>query len=351
MWVSTAEDSSQSMETIITFRSGVVCVSNPALGSMLLILHSGLAGIQALSQAISHGAMHDSSERDPPPRCYPGTRKKVGDDIIHWLKDPWTPTSVFWVNGSAGVGKSALMQTIAELLRDNNLDLGGCFFFQRNVSRCNRKGYLFSTLAYQLAINVAGMRGHINQAMEDDPALPMKSAAVQLQQLIIEPFMRLPTPRPSPVIIIDGLDECDGSEAQHDILSLISQVSTIPEITIRFIIASRPEYHITYMFNKEPLLKMARRLVLDEDYESLSDIMMYLRDGFTQIQARSDMNWSQDPWPSDSQLNKVAWRASGQFIYAATVLKFVGSDFCDPVAHLDIILRPSSQASNCLLRT
>jgi len=28
---------------------------------------------------------------------------------------------------------------------------------------------------------------------------------------------------------------------------------------------------------------MARRLVLDEDYEYLSDIMMYLRDGFTQI--------------------------------------------------------------------
>jgi len=203
------------------------------------------------------------------------------------------------------------------------------------------EGVLVFYLAYQLAINVAGMREHINQTMEDNPALPMKSAAVQLQQLITEPFARLPIPRPSPVIIIDGLDECEGSEAQHDILSLISQVSTIPEITIRFIIASRPEYQITYMFNKEPVLKMARRLVLDEDYESLSDIMMYLRDGFTQIQARSDMNWSQDPWPSDSQLSKVAWRASGQFIYAATVLKFVGSGFCDPVAHLDIILRPS----------
>ena len=284
--------------------------------------------------------MHDSSERDPPPRCYPGTRKKVADDIIHWLEDPWTPTMVLWVDGSAGVGKSALMQTIAELLRDNNLDLGGCFFFQRNVLRCNQKGYLFSTLAYQLAINVAGMRACINQAMEDDPALPMKSASVQLQQLIIEPFMRLPAPRPSPVIVIDGLDECDGSEAQRDILSLISQVSTIPEITIRFIIASRPEYQITYMFNKEPLLKITCRLVLDEDYESHSDIMMYLRDGFTQIRERASMNLSQDPWPLESQLEKLAWRASGQFIYAATVLKFVGSDFCDPEEHLDIILYP-----------
>jgi hypothetical protein len=138
---------------------------------------------------------------------------------------------------------------------------------------------------------MAGMRGHINQAMEDNPALPMnlESAAVQLQQLIMELFKHLPTPRPSPVIIIDGLDECDGSEAQRDILSLISQVSTTPGITIRFIIASRPEYQITYMFNKERLLKMAHRLVLDDDYESLLGIMMYLRDGFNEILERGFM--------------------------------------------------------------
>ena len=284
--------------------------------------------------------MHDSSERDPPPRCHPGTRKKVADDIVHWLEDPDASTSVLWVNGRAGVGKSALMQTMAELLSANNLDLGGCFFFQKKVPRCDGKGYLFSTLAYQLAIYVPGMRGHINQAMEDNPALPTKSAATQLQQLIIEPFMRLPTPRPAAVIIIDGLDECDGSEAQRDILSLISQASTIPEITIRFIIASRPEYQITHMFNKEPLLKITSRLVLDEDYESHSDIMMFLRYGFTQIQERTSMSLSQDSWPSDWELHQLASRASGQFIYAATVLKFVGSDFCDPEERLDIVRHP-----------
>ena len=86
---------------------------------------------------------------------------------------------------------------------------------------------------------------------------------------------------------------------------------------------------------------MTHRLVLDEDYESLSDIMIYLRDGFTRIQERSDMNRSQDPWPSDDQVEQLAWRASGQFVYAATVLKFVGSDFSDPAEHLDIILHPS----------
>ena len=49
-------------------------------------------GIQALSQAISHGAMHDSAERDPPPRCHPGTHEKATEDIVCWIEEP-TPSS------------------------------------------------------------------------------------------------------------------------------------------------------------------------------------------------------------------------------------------------------------------
>jgi len=344
MWGSTVEDSSVSVETITVFRWGVVRFqSTSALSDEHITLSGASVGIQALSRTISHEAMHDSSERDPPPRCHPETRKEVVEDIVNWLKDPNASTSVLWVNGRAGVGKSALMQTIAELLTcaNNNLDFGGCFFFRRKVSKCDGKGFLFSTLAYQLAINVEGMREHVNQAMENNPGLPTKSAAIQLQKLILEPFMRLPTLRPSPVMIIDGLDECDGSEAQRDILSLVSRASTILEGTIRFIIASRPEHQITQMFSSEPLLRMTRRLVLDEDYESLSDITTYLRDGFTAIRLRSNMNCSQIPWPSNSQVKELAWRASGQFIYASTVLKFIGSDFCDPAEQLNIILHPS----------
>ena len=41
-------------------------------------------GIQALSQAISPGAMHDAAERNPPP----GTREKVTEDIVRWIEEP-----------------------------------------------------------------------------------------------------------------------------------------------------------------------------------------------------------------------------------------------------------------------
>lgn len=65
-------------------------------------------GIQALSQAFSPGAMHDAAERDPSP----GTREKITEDIVRWIEEPNTSFSVLWVNGCAGVGKTALMQTL-----------------------------------------------------------------------------------------------------------------------------------------------------------------------------------------------------------------------------------------------
>ena len=48
------------------------------------------------------------------------------------------------------------------------------------------------------------------------------------------------------------------------------------------------------------------------------------------------------PWPFEDDLQKLVWRASGQFIYAATVIKFVNSDtdLRTPEEKLDIILKP-----------
>jgi hypothetical protein len=294
-----------------------------------------------LSQAISHGAMHDANERDPPPRCHPGTREKATGDIVRWIEEPNPLSSVLWVNGRAGVGKSALMQKIAER---GGVYFGGCFFFRRGVSGCNQKGFLFSTLAYQLAMNIPGMLEHVDGAMSKDFSLPRKSAAIQLQRLIVEPMRLLPILPHFPIIIIDGLDDCEGIDSQCDILSLISQVSMDPGLPIRFVIASRPEHQICSMFSEEPLSSMTRRLILDDDYDSASDIERYLRDKFAEIHTRNRVIMHQvwSPWPSEGDLRTLVHRASGQFIYASTVIKFVGSvtDFLSPQEKLKVILNP-----------
>ena len=299
-------------------------------------------GIQALSQAISHGAMHDSAERDPPPRCHPGTREKITEDIVRWIEESNPSSSVLWISGRAGVGKSALMQRIAEL---DGIYFGGCFFFRRDTPGCNVKDHLFSTLAYQLATNAHGMLKPVDHAMMRDFSLPKRSAAVQLKRLIIEPIRLLPIPIRSIIIIIDGLDECEDFNSQRHILTLIGQVTTDPNVAIRFIIASRPEHQICDMFNKEPLFSRTRCLVLEEGYDTAADIERYLRDKFEDIHSRNKdiMPDIRSRWPLADDIQMLVWRASGQFIYAATVIKFVDSDtdFRTPEEKLDIILNPS----------
>ena len=285
--------------------------------------------------------MHDAAERDPPPRCHPGTREKATEDIVRWIEEPNPSSTVLWVNGRAGVGKTALMQKIAER---GGVYFGGCFFFRRGVSGCNQKGFLFSTLAYQLAMNVLGMLELIDGAMSKDFSLPTKSAAIQLQRLIVEPTRLIPSlPHPL-IIIIDGLDECEDLDSQCDILSLVSQVSMDPSVPIRFIIASRPEHQICSLFNKKPLFSMTRCLILDDEYDSASDIERYLWDKFAEIHTRNrdTMRRVGSPWPSECDLRTLVYRASGQFIYASTVIKFVGSvtDFLTPPEKLKIILNP-----------
>jgi hypothetical protein len=286
--------------------------------------------------------MHDSAERDPPPRCHPGTREKATEDVVRWIQEPSPSSNVLWVGGRAGVGKSALLQRIAEL---EEIYFGGGFFFRRGTPGCNVKDHLFSTLAYQLATNIHGMLEPVDQAMMRDFSLPKRSAAVQLKQLIIKPIRLLQIPLRPTIIIIDGLDECEDLNLQRDILTLIGQVTMDPGVAIRFIIASHPEHQICEMFNKEPLFSKTRRLVLDEGYDTAADIERYLRDKFEDIHLRNKdiMPDIENPWPTKRDLRRLVRRASGQFIYAAMVIKFVDSDldFRTPEEKLTIILKPS----------
>jgi Cdc6-like AAA superfamily ATPase len=91
------------------------------------------------------GAAHDSSARSPPPRCHPDTRIKINDHIITWFYDEEKNKLLIWVYGPAGVGKSAIMQTLADKLAQSK-HLGASTFVSRPNGR-NSSRQLFITIA------------------------------------------------------------------------------------------------------------------------------------------------------------------------------------------------------------
>jgi hypothetical protein len=297
-----------------------------------------------LSQGISHGAIHDSAERYPAGKCHPGTREEIIKTILEWINDPNPSSDALWLYGPAGAGKSAIMQTIAELLREWYKELyAGSFFFTSGKPGCDQGSALFRTLAYQIAIYVPGMREAVNNAMIADITLQTKSMEIQIQSLVVEPFKRCQfPPTHTPTILIDGLDECQGSDTQRAILKLIANAKTAAGVPLRFLIASRPEFWIRDEFDRQPLFDITQRLGLTDSRQASLDIEKYLEDGFAEIYDKNldVMAGVQRPWPPTKIIDSLVYDASGQFVYASTILKFVGAEFCDPRIQLDIISTP-----------
>ncbi|PPQ94143.1 hypothetical protein CVT25_007981 [Psilocybe cyanescens] len=305
-------------------------------------------GLHILGQHIATDAMYNSAERFPPAKCHPGTREKIISAIIGWVYDPTPKKRALWLNGPAGAGKSAIAHSIAVLLQEISDDskYAGSFFFAKDVIGRGDGTKLFPTIAYQLALKFPSFRAQIDAAMLSNPTLPTKSIDIQLQYLIIEPLLRVNDwPAHNPTVIIDGLDECAGSKRmQSEILSHISKAIIEHNIPIRFLIVSRPEYWISDSFEIGPLVHVTKPLCLRDDEDADKDIEKYLREGFNKIYEENFqiMSSTPHPWPPDHIIRWFMYSASGQYIYASTVLEFVGasSNFCDPREQLLILTTP-----------
>ena len=169
----------------------------------------------------------------------------------------------------------------------------------------------------------------------------------QLQNLIVKAFKHLsPLPQRSYLVIIDGLDECHDKATQQLIIRLLCETITVHKLPLRFLIGSRPESHIRAIFDQESLYTITHRVVLDETFDPGRDIQVLLKDGFAKIFAENSsiMSHVEQPWPGEGIIDLLVQRSSGQFIYAATVLKFVGADFCNPARQLELVLKPDPSA-------
>ena len=269
--------------------------------------------------------------------------------IVDWIHNETSASSFFWLYGSAGAGKTAILQAIAEFLSSSPAsyeNFGGSFFFSSGKKGRDEGHFLFSTIAYQLALKVPGVRRHVNRIMELDPTLHTKSMEVQLRNLVIDAFRQLsPLPQRPYLVIIDGLDECHDTLTQQLILQLLCEIITVHKLPLRFLIGSRPESHIRDSFDQESLYRVTRRVILDEKFNPGRDIQVFLRDGFAKICANNSiLSHVEHPWPGEGVIDLLVQRSSGQFIYAATVLKFVGAKFCSPTKQLALVLKPDATA-------
>jgi len=324
--------------------------------------------LEKLRKHCSPRATFDAAERFDPPRCAENTRIEIIQRIEQWINNDGSntvPASLFWLYGGAGVGKSAIAQTLAEKFHQEK-KLAASFFFFRNDPLRNDGDTLIPTLVSQLVSTFKGLGPLVEESIHASPDLFSKQCQTQIEDLLLEPLLRLKSskplsflPRPSvkPIlgliskdalrsrprlIVIDGLDECHNPEVQCNLLRVIA--NAVPRIPypLRFLITSRPEPHIVRLFNHDPALQaiVFDRYNLSDDPDADMDIRRFLEKEFEEIRRSHCLSKYLPPtWPDKNSITTLVERSSGHFIYATTVIRYIQSDQHRPDERLQVIFR------------
>jgi len=313
-------------------------------GFELMLGWSMSAGFKILTKAAVPSAFYDyhSHEFDVP-RCHENTRVSVLEKVGDWVNLVIDFTAfVMWLYGAAGAGKSAIARTMAEILHSRQ-QLLATFFFSRADPLRNHIRSVIPTLAYNIILSVPESLPFITHKIEQDPHIFQRPFEHQLRQIILEPLQMLFQQNGlllQTVIVIDGLDECLNHEERVTLLHAISINAAQYFVPLKFLITSRPEVPIARVFDSTPVVGVSARHSLDDEPESMEDVEYFLSAKFDEIK-RTHPSKRHIPhdWPSSHVKADLAQKSSGQFIYPATIIRYISSPRHNPMLRLDVVLR------------
>ena len=253
------------------------------------------------------------------------------NEIERWTEDP-NGSPVFWLNGLAGTGKSAIAQTVAERVFADG-SLGASFFCSRGVEDRSDLQLIFPTLAFQLAQKYPAFRSLLIPLLQSNPDVVHESLQDQMQKFLVEPLKSADI---STTIVIDALDECRDEDPESAILLILGQsICGIPGI--KFFVTSRPEAHIITGF-RGPLLKESTNVFILHGVEPRtigSDIRHFFEYKLSELSRR---HGGIDGWPTDEDLDSLCRRADGFFVYAVATVNFLDHHLQHPSDQLKTIM-------------
>ncbi|KAF9031449.1 hypothetical protein BJ165DRAFT_868201 [Panaeolus papilionaceus] len=315
--------------------------------------------IRTLYQYTAPAAAYNAKDRYDPPKCHPNTRTGLLDMTREWANGD--RARVMWLYGSAGAGKSAIAQTMSEELRAGS-KLAASFFFSRTAPAESHRGHearFVVTIAYQLSEVIQGLRRHVERAVVNRPSVFDLTLREQTMTLIIEPLKLLchdnctrniPPIFPR-IIVVDGLDECKDETGQKQVLEIIEMLvgdwDGVPPFSV--FLASRPELAIqcwfTATYHAHP--DLVESVSLLDHCDSDRDIKAFVTAEVVDIKDFHPFKHQLPPgWPLTQLIDDIVHRASGQFIYASTVMKYVRDPRHYPHLRLDYILKNTIPGSD-----
>ncbi len=258
--------------------------------------------------------LRPKEELGPKSKCMPGTRVETINSLVTWIAE--CNNGVLWCSGLAGTGKSSLVGTLHELLSSDMSNRSRLAAFIRYDRTSYRKSSeLIPSIAYSLGMFDKRIGNAIAQALVASPIPPSK-LRTQFRLFVQDPLEKIQELQyEGPlVVIIDGLDESDVSAELLEVLA-DGFGSELP--FMQLIVSSRPEEQISSVFNEHV---QVHHFPLDTStYEVQCDIRHFIQQKFGSITDKRA--WRK--YNEQYVVTQLAGRASGLFIWAATVCSFL----------------------------
>ncbi|KAF5350097.1 hypothetical protein D9756_009167 [Leucocoprinus leucothites] len=303
------------------------------------------SGMAILLDRTINDVFHDSSTHKP--ACHAGTRVELIDEGVNWGRGASDPDkALFWIDGPAGVGKSSIGQSCAEILGKENR-LGAAVFFSRPNGR-DDPSRLFTSIAYRLATQFDPYREIVEQRIQKDPTVVTLSMQNQFRELLERPLQVLGeshhlTAVEGWVIVIDGLDECNGTEGEgnagethRDIVKIIATSVHARGTPFRWMILSRSEPSIVAAFKDAQVSSITIHKPLRISREIDNEIEHVIKEELTRIGKESGLSSS---WFSESDVKTLVELCAGLWAYEATIVRFIAmKNSTGPASQLRIVL-------------
>ncbi|KZV60178.1 hypothetical protein PENSPDRAFT_760153 [Peniophora sp. CONT] len=252
--------------------------------------------------------------------CLQGTRVKILDELRDWSRDNGSPR-IFWLNGMAGIGKSAIARSFCHDLHRDGL-LGGSFFCSRRRSAEEGDALrIIPSLAASLVLRDPDYKRELLVELNKETFSRHWNLDIQLQRLLHHPFAHVqPSARPLQVLVIDALDECSDESATRDLLlNLVDVVQCLP---VKFFLTSRPEPHIRQQleYMDTAIGQVLRLHDIERDIVE-ADIHLYLTHGLRAIGRTLPRTFTD--WPPEVEIQALTRLSGRLFIYAFTAMTYI----------------------------
>ncbi len=227
---------------------------------------------------------------------------------IFELIDEWLvrkQSRIFWINGSPGVGKSAIASWLCAHRREI-----AAFHFCRfdNIQKRDPRRCVMS-IAYQMSTQLPAYEERLKNITTDD--IGNMNAKTLFDHLIVQPLSGIPAPDKDMVILIDALDEASVNGKNELCGFIASEFERTPE-WLRLIITSRPDPEVMGP------LQAFRPFIIDiSDPRNERDIRMFL----TQ-ELKKYINGNEPP---ASVIESIVKKSDGLFLYAEWIARELAS--------------------------